>query len=82
MKRNRVTRRTERKEGLEIVRDIEARIERDSADTDLIQKRELLTSIPLQLPHLFQVKALTTTCLNAYCTYSHLQAQKNPSDLI
>lgn len=48
MKRNRVTRRTERKEGLETEREIEARNERDRAETDLIQRRELLTLIPLQ----------------------------------
>lgn len=47
MKRKRVTRRTEQEEGLETVREMEARIERDSADTKLIQRRELLTLIPL-----------------------------------
>lgn len=34
IKRNRLNRRTEWKEGLEMVREIEARIERDSADTN------------------------------------------------
>lgn len=81
MKRNRVTTRTERKEGLEIVGEIEAGDERDGADTDLIQRGELLTLIHLQPPHLSLAKALTITLLNAYCTYTHLQAQ-NPSDLI
>lgn len=49
MKRNGVTRRTEGREGLEIAGEIEAGIERGSVDTDLIQRRELLT-LPLQLP--------------------------------
>lgn len=53
IKRNTLNRRTERKEGLEIVREIEARIERDSADTNLIHRKELLTLIPLQRLHLF-----------------------------
>lgn len=53
IKRNTLNRRTERKEGLEIVREIEARIERDSADTNLIHRKELLTLIPFQRPHLF-----------------------------
>lgn len=48
MKRNKATRRTGRKEGLEIAREIETRDEKDSTGTDLIQRRELLTLIPLQ----------------------------------
>lgn len=50
MKRNRVTGRTDWKEGLEIFDEIESGDERDNTDIDLIQKGELLTLKPLQLP--------------------------------
>jgi len=61
MNRIRVTRRTKRQKGLERVKDLEAKNERDKAVTDFILSRTLLTLIPLQPPHISLVRALTDT---------------------
>ena len=68
MKRNRVTRRTEQKEGLEIVREIG--MKRDKADRFNSKERAL------------DLNTFTTPsplALTALCTYTHLQEAQNSS---